>query len=88
MGKIAAPTVLRNQDEEGFRKALNDLLNEIEGNGIEISEREMDERVTELCGEFGVTIPKTKRGKTTCPTCGAPIHGKQCDYCGNIINYL
>lgn len=86
MGKITAPTVLRHPDEEGFRKALNDLLNEIEENGIEISERELDERVTELCREFGVTIPKTKRGKPTCPTCGAPIHGKQCEYCGNIIN--
>ena len=86
MGKIAAPTVLMNTDEERFRKALHDLLNEIEENGIEISEREMDDRVRELCREFGVTIPKTKRGKTTCPTCGAPIHGKQCEFCGNIIN--
>jgi len=61
MGKIAAPTVLRHTDEEGFRKALNDLLKE----------------------------KKDKApSKTTCPTCGAPIHGKQCEYCGNYINFL
>lgn len=86
--KIAAPTVLRHPDEEGFRKALHDLLNEIKENGIEISERELDERVTELCREFGVVLKDKAPGKTTCPTCGAPVHGKQCEYCGNIINYL
>ena len=88
MGKIAAPTVLRNPDEEGFRKALHDLLNEIEENAFEISEREMDERVTELCNEFGIKMKDKAPRKTTCPTCGAPIQGKQCEYCGNIINYL
>ena len=88
MGKIAAPTVLRNPNEECFRKALHDLLNEIVENGIEISERELDDRITELCKEFGVKMKDNAPSKTTCPTCGAPIQGKQCEYCGNYINYL
>ena len=69
--------------------AIRNLLDEIETEGVEISEQELEQRINELCKAFGVTPPSLKPKKHkphTCSQCGAPIHNGKCDYCGTIYN--
>lgn len=79
-----------NNNEESFRQALTAMLDEIEKSGIEISEEELDNRVTELSKAYGFDLKpeKARKGMTTCPSCGAPLHNNQCQYCGNNYNFL
>ena len=67
------------------KMALNELFDEIENNGCEISEEELDERLTEFCTAFGIEKPNRnirKQKQHTCQQCGAPLHDGRCEYCG------
>ena len=102
MGKIELPSIFRRKvavhsgeaimtrkqmDAYEADKAIRDLLDDIEAEGIEISEAELEQRINEVCKAYGVTIPKPKKHKThTCPQCGAPIHNGKCEYCGTEYN--
>ena len=78
-----------SEDALALRDAICEVLEEFEDAEVEISEDELHARIKEIAGEYGITIdpPQLPKNKTRiCPTCGAPVHGKQCEYCSNIIN--
>ena len=74
-----------SQDDRDMAYALKQLLDEIEDEGVEITDAELEQRINELCKAYGVTPPSLKPKKHkphTCSQCGAPIHKGKCDYCG------
>ncbi len=82
-------------DDQRFKDALLEVLDDIEDSGITVNEDELASRICECAEAFDVSskVAKTvcenlKRIQrksvkvTNCPNCGAVMHGNICDYCG------
>ena len=70
MGKIDFPSIFRRKvkvhsgeailtrqqmDAYQMSKALHEVLDDIEDEGVEISEAELEQRINEVCKEYGIT---------------------------------
>ena len=82
-------------DDQRFKDALLEVLDDIEDSGITINEDELAGRICECAEDFNVSskvativyenLKKIQRKSvkvTNCPNCGAVMHGDICDYCG------
>lgn len=82
-------------DDQRFKDALLEVLDDIEDSGIVINEDELASRIGECAEAFGVSSKvveavnenlKRMQGKsikvTNCPNCGAVLHNGKCEYCG------
>lgn len=82
-------------EDQRFKDALREVLEDIEDSGITINEDELARRIGECAEAFNVSskvatnvyenLKKIQRKSvkvTNCPNCGAVMHGNICDYCG------
>lgn len=82
-------------EDQRFKDALREVLDDIEDSGITINEDELARRICECAEAFNVSskvatnvyenLKKIQRKSvkvTNCPNCGAVMHGNICDYCG------
>lgn len=82
-------------DDQRFKDALLEVLDDIEDSGITINEDELAGRICECAEAFNVSskvativcenlkrIQRESVKATNCPNCGAVMHGNICDYCG------
>lgn len=76
--------VLTGQQAAETRKALLDVLNEIEESEIEVDEQDLSRRVADVFKSNGIEIKKQKKVKI-CSQCGAPLRGCRCEYCGTEV---
>ena len=76
------------QNALAVKGAIRDILDEIEDEGVEISEQELEQRIADICKAYGIDPPKPrhKNKLNTCPQCGAPLKDGKCDYCGTEYN--
>lgn len=77
--------MLTKKEEEAaeMKYAIRQVLDEMDDECIEISEAELEQRINDVCKEYGITPPKHNKHKPhTCKQCGAPLHNGKCDYCG------
>ena len=82
-------------EDQRFKDALREVLDDIEDSGITINEDELARRICECAEDFNVSskvakivhknLTRMQRKSvkvTNCPNCGAVMHGNICDYCG------
>lgn len=82
-------------EDQRFKDALREVLDDIEDSGITINEDELARRICECAEAFNVSskvakivhknLTRMQRKSvkvTNCPNCGAVMHGNICDYCG------
>lgn len=82
-------------DDQRFKDALLEVLDDIEDSGIIVDEDELASRIHECAEAFNVSsevakivhenLTRMQRKSvkvTNCPNCGAVMHGNICDYCG------
>ena len=82
-------------NDQRFKDALREVLDDIEDSGITINEDELARRICECAEDFNVSskvakivhenLTRMQRKSvkvTNCPNCGAVMHGNICDYCG------
>lgn len=94
-GKIKAPTIFRRkrfaQVSVGEciitaeqQKAIKQVLDEAEAEGIKIDAHELEQRIADICKVYGIDPPKPRHKNKlhTCQQCGAPLKDGKCDYCG------
>lgn len=77
--------VFNTKQQEVFaaHKRVMDALKEMEAKEVAVTEEEVREAVVNALGDgFRYLQEKMKHSTTTCPNCGAPLHGHKCDYCG------
>lgn len=70
------------------KEAIKQVLDDIEAEGIEIDDQELEQRIADICKVYGIDPPKPKhRNKLhTCQQCGAPLKDGKCEYCGTSYN--
>ena len=82
-------------EDQRFKDAFREVLDDIEDSGITINEDELARRICECAEDFNVSskvakivhenLTRMQRKSvkvTNCPNCGAVMHGNICDYCG------
>ena len=76
--------VLTGQQAAEVRKALINVIKEIEESEIEVDEQDLSRRFADVFKSHGIEAPETKEYKKVkiCSQCGAPLHGCRCEYCG------
>ena len=95
--KVYAPIhsgemVVTRQQMEAYkaREAINEVLEDIEAQGMEIDSDELEQRIEDVCKTYGISLPKRrvkpKEKPHICTQCGAPLKDGKCEYCGMDYN--